>query len=225
VRRAHLAHLLLAVGVLCALFAVLAIFDQAWEYTYGWLGLALGIQAIDPATLGGQGRLSAERTEDTGAAAIVAFLNSVFVPVLAMLHAGFLDGWGGILVACVVLLAALYRAAFYEPSGLSVPYFLGMPAIWSVLGFYLHAFDATPLVAVLLIGLCIVMGLLHYRWPNPIRSPRWTTATRTITGVWALTAAITLWNGLPASATAKGVFLAAALYGAALTVLVARETS
>ncbi len=222
-RRAHLAHLLLACGVICALFAALAIFDQAWEYTYGWLGLALGLQAIDPKVVTAGDLPIAERPVDTRTQAIVAFLNTVFVPILAMLHAGFLDGWGGIVVAAVALLAAVYRVTFHTSTGPSVSNFLGLPAIWSVLGLYLHAFDATPLVAVLLIGLSIVLGLMPYRCPNPLWSTRWTTTTRVVTAVWAITAAITLWNGLPASATAKGLFLAAALYGLTLTILTARE--
>ena len=226
-RRATLAHLLLAGGVLCALFSVLAVFDQAWEYAYGWLGLALLLQAVDPAMVvraePGVAAFASIPATDSRAASAVAFLNTVFVPIIAMLHAGFLDGIGGIAVASVALLAALYRLTFHAPAAPSATEFLGLPAIWSVVGFYLHAFDATPLVAVAAIGLGIVLGLVPYRWPHPLWSGRWSLPTRFVTAVWVITAAVTLWNGLPASATAKGVFLVTAFYGMALAVLMARE--
>lgn len=228
-RRKTLAHLLLATCALCALFSGLAIFDQAWEYVYGWLGVALLLQAIDPQRVlphePAQLSLASPFASDSRVAPAAAFLTTAFVPIIAMLHAGFLDGPGGIAVASVALLTALYRLAYQEASGPTVHQFVGLPAMWSVVGFYLHAFDATPLVAALAIGLGILLGLARFRWPHPIWSDRWTSATRGMTAVWVITAALTLWSGLPASATAKGIFLVAALYGISLAILMARENS
>ncbi len=229
-RRDMIAHFLGASGILCALLALIAVFDQAWEQVYGWLGIALIIQAATadiPAVLPIFDSFETQDLADQGPhvaiASIAAFLTTVFVPVVAMLHAGFLDGWAGAAVASIVILAALYRLAFMIQPDQTGARFLGLPTAWSVIGFYLHTFDATPLAAVLTIGLGIVLGLVPLNWPNPVRSERWTLATRAVVVVWFVTAAYILAHGFQATAPiTKAILLAIVSYGLVLTALLAR---
>lgn len=253
-----MAHLLLSVGVLCALFALLSVFDQAWELVYAWLGLAMLLQSIQAADVDrlfnpdpGEPFDSPEPAETgspdshaTSLAGTVSFLNCVFVPVVAMLHAGFMEGVAGVVLAGVVLLAALYRLSFlanhnapiadqsnHSPHLITAatsaravhlvePHrqrFVGLPATWGILGFYLYAFDATPAAAVLTIGLGIILGLIPLAWPHPLYSERWPWLTRAVALCFLCTAATTLWLGLPATPWAKALLLGAALYGLILT--------
>ena len=229
-RRQMIAHFLAAAGVLCAMLALLAVFDQAWEQVYGWLGIALIIQvasAGDAAFLPLIDSFESYDVEDEAQPApissIAAFLSMVFVPVVAMLHAGFLDGLAGATVAGIIMLAALYRLAFMVQPDHTVSRFVGLPAGWSIIGFYLHSFDATPLAAVLTIGLGIVLGLMPLNWPNPLHSERWPLMTRGVVVVWFATAAVTLVRGFQATASlTKAILLAIALYGLLLTALLAR---
>jgi len=229
VRHVIIAHLLASVGVMSAMMALLTVFDQSWEYVYGWLGLALITQAI---SAGGPDLLPFADYDDlpeaddvslhSRPAAIVAFLTGVFVPVIAMLHAGFLDGIAGVAFGSVILLAALYRLVFVAQPSEPAARIVGLPAAWGIIGFYLHAFDATPLASVLGIGLAIVLGLIPLNWPHPLFSERWPTMTRAIVLVWFATAAVTLWYGFPAAPFAKAILMATALYGLILAAWIAR---
>jgi hypothetical protein len=214
-------YLLLSAGVLSALLALNAVFDQSWEVVYAWLGMALLTLAcfdnLEPAD-GEEDPVSVER-----AAASVAFLTCTFVPVAALVHAGFLDGIGGVVVAGLVLLSALYRTTFLE-AGRS-PTFQGFPAAWGIIGFYLHAFDATPAAAFLVAGLGIVACLLPVSAPHPFRSPRWPAFTRLVAGGWLIAAAVTLLQGFPAAPAIKTGLLAVALYGLVLTILLSRPSN
>lgn len=230
-RHVIIAHSLASVGVMSAMMALLAVFDQSWEYVYGWLGLALITQAVSA------GGSAAWPFADDGdlpeadeilllsrPAAIVAFLTGVFVPVIAMLHAGFLDGIAGVAFGSVILLAALYRLVFVAQPAEPATRIVGLPAAWGIIGFYLHAFDATPLASVLGIGLAIVLGLVPMNWPHPLHSERWPVMTRAIVVVWFGTAAATLWYGFPASPLSKSILLATALYGLILAAWIARTS-
>ena len=230
-RRDMIAHFLGAAGVVCGLLALLAVFDQAWEQVYGWLGLALIIQAAsadDAALLPLPVSVDLLDLEDDARhvpiGAIASFLTTVFVPVVAMLHAGFLDGLAGAAVASIIMLSALYRVAFIEQPANRASRFLGLPAAWSIIGFYLHAFYATPLAAVLAIGLGIVLGLVPLSWPNPLRSERWALLTRVLVVIWFVTAAYALIHGFQGTASiTKAILLAAVAYSLLLTALLARN--
>lgn len=228
-RREIIAHLLASIGVISAMMALLAVFDQGWEYVYGWLGLALLTQAVSAGDFAFLPLADHDDFPDSDQAilharpaAIVAFLTGVFVPVIAMLHAGFLDGVAGAAFGGVILLAALYRLVFVAQPQEPASRIVGLPAAWSIVGFYLHAFDATPLASVLGIGLGIVLGLIPLNWPHPLFSERWPAMTRTIVVIWLITAACTLWYGFPASPLAKSILLVIAIYGLILTARIAR---
>ena len=213
-RRALFAHLLMSVGVLSALFALLAVFDQSWELVYGWLGISLivqGIQSIWLPPVQSDETDSESLGQHDPIATVLTCCSTVLVPIVAMLHAGFLDGLAGVIVAALVILAALYRMAFQ--SSAAVSHFHGLPASWSVIGFYLHAFDATPPVAGVIIGLGIVLGLIPRNWPHPLHSEWWPTLTRAVAALWLAAAAITLVHGFPGTPAAKTIFLAAIAYG------------
>jgi phosphatidylserine synthase len=230
VRRAMIAHLLLGFSFVSALVSVFAIFDQAWEQVYGWLGSSLLAEEVRAAFFPPADSDDDETTDtadlNTGLAAISVFCSTVLVPVIALLHAGFLDGYLGIIVGVLVMLTALYRLAYHNtPSripeaGPSVSaVFYGMPAVWSFIGFYLHAFDATPPVAVLLIGLAIVLSLAPRNFPHALYSPRWLYGTRAIVACWVLTAAYALYQGFPSTPATKAVLVAVAVYIIVLTAL------
>ena len=211
-------HIVVAMGALSALLALLAVFDQAWEVVYAWLGVGLAMECAE-------GSISATEPElappSVPPIALVAFLNSVFVPVVVLVHAGFLAGEFGVAMAILAVWSAQYRLTFHDWAGMPAN-FLGFPAAWSTVAFYLHAFDATPPAAVLSVGLAIIAALVPVRWPHPLRSERWPDLTRAVLLIWFATSALTLWHGFPALPPAKAVFLFAAAYAALLVGMAAR---
>ncbi len=237
-RRAMIAHLLLALGVLSALFAALAVFDQAWEQVYAWLGISVladvtrqyGFHENDSDYDDGVDA-SHLKSELNG---LGAFCGGVFVPVIAMLHAGFLDGYLGIAIGALVILTAIYRLTYATPTRgthqMGVPdvhpsTYQGLPAIWSLIGFYLHAFDATPMVGVLALGVAIILSLLSRNVPSVFYSEIWRNLTRLIALVWFVTAAVTLIQGFPATPTTKAILLAIAVYGVLLAAITPQPAS
>lgn len=225
VAQVWLGHALHAASILVAYAAMLAVFDQAWEALYAWLGLALVLQGVDDVRI-----VSAsgdELVEDAPLAAgpgyLVWFLTTVFVPVIALLHAGFLDNVAGTLVAGLILVAAFYRFVFQATERLSGS-FTGLPAAWAVVAFLLHAFDATPVAAVLAIGLVLVLNLIPIDWPHPVLASRWQNQTRAVTALWLVAAAMTLWQGFPAENWAKTVFIGCAVYGVVWAITTLHQT-
>lgn len=133
------------------------------------------------------------------------------------------------MVAVLIILAAIYRLSYIVPPGAvqrkPATSFNGLPAIWGVVGFYLHAFDATPLASVLTVGIALVFSLLPFAWPNPLHSSRWKAATWAALALWFGTAAFTLLQGFPATPLAKAILLAATFYGIMLTVLLNHQAA
>jgi phosphatidylserine synthase len=238
VRGAAFSHILVSVGVLSALFALLAVFDQSWELVFAWLGLGIlaQIAAIllppplltspeQPPSVLSSHELSTRSLAVRNYASsleVVSFLHNVFVPVVAMLHAGFLDGVAGVVVAGLILVSAQYRQANTD-AGAQRDSFIGLPAAWGVVAFYFHAFDATPAAAFLAIGLGIILGLMPFAFPHPLQTLRWASMSRAISAIWLVTAAVVLWHGFPATVPAKAILLVAATYGIGLAVLLAQD--
>jgi phosphatidylcholine synthase len=219
-----LGHALHAASILVAYVAMLAVFDQAWETLYGWLGVALILQGIDDALGFSHGGDDDQNTAlvRTDSGYLVWFLTTVFVPVIALLHAGFLDNIGGTLVAGLILLGAFYRFAF-QATDLRSGAFVGLPAAWAVVAFLLHAFDATPVAAVLTIGLVLVLNLVPIPWPHPLLAERWQVQTRAVAALWLFAAAVTLWRGFPADQWAKAIFIGCAVYAVIWVITSPRE--
>ena len=104
-------HVFTALGAVCGLLAALAAFEGAWERMFVWLGLALFIDGIDGsfARLVRVGerlpRFSGERLD-----LVVDYVTYVFVPALALVHAGFLEGSLGLVLAALILLSSLFTS-------------------------------------------------------------------------------------------------------------------
>lgn len=193
--------------------ALLAILDQNWEAVYAWLGVGLIVELYEGA------RRHESRTTDASPAAdspsdlgpstpliVVIFLNSVFVPIFLLVHAGFLEGPFGLVIAALVLWSAQYHLTFCTWGDMPTAY-VGFPAAWNLVAFYLHAFDATPIAAVLVIGLGVIATLIPLPWPHPLRVTGWSHVGRLGVMVWLGTAAVTLWKGFPTTPAAKAVFV------------------
>lgn len=218
---AILRSLLVAAGALCALLAMLAVFDQSWEIAYAWLGcglladLVLPHLAPEPEPDDTAEPPAFDANNERRARSGITFLLSVFVPTLVMVQAGFLDGLFGVIVAALIVLSGAYRLAFHDWA-LEVPEYEGFPAAWAAISFTLHAFDATPMAAALVIGVALILSLGPMRWPHPVYSTRWTLLTRAVTLIWAVSAANVLWHGFPATGAAKTVLIVAGVYATAL---------
>lgn len=212
-------HVFTALGALCALMAALAIGEAAWERVFLWLGIAFVIDGVDGtfARLLDVGRrlprFSGERLD-----LVVDFLTYVFIPVLAMRAAGFLSGDTGLLLAAAIVLTSLFHFVDLE-SKADDHSFVGFPAIWNVVAFYLFAFAAPQPVAAGVVVICAALAFVPFKWVHPLRVRALRGVTLTFTLLWAIAAVATLYVGFPALAGLKAVLALVAAYGVGLALL------
>lgn len=220
---AALVHLFTASGAVCALLATRAVLAGAWEQVFAWLGLALVIDGIDGtfarmADVSGKlPRFSGERLDW-----IVDYVTYVFVPALALLQAGYLAGGFGVVLASLILLSSLFH--FSDTHSKTEDHcFVGFPAVWNIVAFYVFAFHLPVWAAHLLVFTCVVLTFVPLRWAHPLRTPLLWPVTVASMAVWAGAAFATLWGGFPPGPFAKGALLLVAAYGVGLALLRSRS--
>ena len=210
-------HVFTALGAVCGLLAALAVFDAAWERMFGWLGLALIIDGIDGtfARLAQVEerlpRFSGERLD-----LVVDYVTYVFVPALALVRAGLLGGAAAPILAAAILLSSLYHFADLASKGDDYS-FIGFPAVWNLVAFYLFAFAAPPWVACAVVVACVALTFVPMHWVHPLRVVRLRAVTLAITVAWAVAAIAAVLSGFPAGGWVRGVLGIAAAYVVALT--------
>lgn len=205
-------HLFTALGAVCGLLAALAAFDGAWERMFAWLGGALFIDGID----GSFARLTkvAERLPRFSGERldlVVDYITYVFVPALALVRAGHLEGVPGLLFAAAILLCSLYHFADLASKGDDYS-FIGFPAVWNLVAFYVFALAMPPWATYALVGACIGLTFVPLRWVHPLRVVRLRALTLAVTAAWAIAAIAAVHHGFPASLWSQAVLLGAALY-------------
>lgn len=214
---AALVHLFTAMGIVCGLMAVLAVFSGSWVALFGWLGLALVIDGIDgifarmAKVKHHLPRFSGDRLD-----LVIDYVTYVFVPVVAMLQAGFLHGTAGLVLAGMVLLSSLFH--FSDTESKADDYsFVGFPAIWNAVAFYVFALGLPRWATATVVLVCVVMTFVPLKWAHPLRTSSLRPFTMVAMALWGLAAALTLWSGFPAGPLEKSILLLTGAYGVALT--------
>jgi len=213
---AAIVHFFTALGAVCGLFAMRATLAGAWEETFVWLGIALIIDGIDGTfarivnVSERLPRFSGERLD-----LVVDYVTYVFVPAIALLQAGYLEGRLGLLLASLILLSSLFHFSDIE-SKTEDHCFVGFPAIWNIVAFYIFALQTPPWVSATLVFICVVLTFVPMPWAHPMRTPLLWPATAALTALWCAAAAATLWSGFPASPFIQVVLLAVAAYAIGL---------
>jgi phosphatidylcholine synthase len=216
---AALVHLFTALGIVCALLATRAVLAGAWELAFAWLGLALVIDGID----GTFARMAGVKTHLPRFSGdqldlVVDYVTYVFVPTLALLQAGYLSGPQGLVLAILILLSSLFH--FCDTESKAADYsFVGFPAIWNIVAFYVFAFAPPPwAVAALILG-CAALTFVPWPWAHPLRTPGLRALTWALTALGCGAAASILWNGFPASPMMQALLAVPASYGVGVAVV------
>ena len=210
-------HAFTASGSICALFAALAVFEGRLSLAFVWLGIAFVIDGIDGTFARAVDvkrrlpRYSGERLD-----LIVDFTTYVFVPVLMLERVGYLAGATGIVLASAILLSSLYH--FVDDGNKSEDNcFVGFPAIWNVVAFYLLAFAVPPGWAAAVILVCSALAFVPMRWLHPMRVAALAPLNVAAMLAWSVAAGVTVSRGFPAQGWPRLVLAAVLLYGLALT--------
>ena len=213
---AALVHLFTASGIVCALLATRAVLSGAWELMFLWLGVALVIDGLDGtfARLARVGerlpRFSGDRLD-----LVIDYVTYVFVPALALLQAGFLLGWSGFVLASLILLSSLFH--FSDTASKADDYsFVGFPAVWNIVAFYVFALALSPGWTAALVLACVALTFVPMRWAHPMRTRNLFFVTLGVGVIWVVAAAVALWRGLPAAPVTQAVLVLCAAYGVGL---------
>src|SRR3979490_2813077 len=149
-------HIFTARGAGIALIALLEAVREHWAAMFGWLGLALVIDAVDGPMAR---RLDVARLQPDWSGEVldlvVDYVTYVFVPAYAITASGLLLPLAApILGAGIVVSGALYFADRRMKAADN--HFRGFPALWNAAAFYLFLLHWPPALSSLGIAVLIV---------------------------------------------------------------------
>lgn len=210
-------HVFTALGVICALFAVLSISNRAFEEAFVWLGVSFFIDAVDglfARRIGVKERLP--RISGDVLDLVIDYLTYVFVPVLALLAANILNGALGLILASLILVSSLFHFADKESKSTEFA-FVGFPAIWNVVAFYFFAFSPNQVLVTVIVLILVVLTFVRWPWVHPVRVKALRPVTLAVAALWCITAIWILTIGFPAGVIERVILLAVVAYGLTLS--------
>lgn len=205
-------HVFTALGAGVALIAMMSAVRGEWAAMFGWLGLALVIDAVDGpmARRLDVGRVLPNWSGDA-LDFVVDFLTYVFVPAYAIAASGLLVPWTAVpLGAGVVVTSALYFADRRMKTDDN--HFRGFPALWNGAAFYLFLLRPPPVPASLSIFALIVLTFVPLHVLHPVRVRRLRNLNLALMAVWAVLAVITLLRDFAVALPVTITLCAIALY-------------
>jgi phosphatidylcholine synthase len=216
--RAALVHLFTASGVVCNLLAILALSRGDYRQVFIWIGVALIIDGIDgPLARSVEVKKVLPRYSGERLDLIIDYLTYVFVPVLALMHAGFLPGIFGGVLAALILLSSLHHFCD-EYSKTDDNYFVGFPAIWCFVAFHIFAAAASFATTAIVTLVCVALTFVPTKYVHPVRVETLRPLTLAMTVMWGLAAIYIVATGFPGAFWPNVALNVSAFYGAALCV-------
>ena len=185
-------HIFTALGAGIALLAQLEAVREHWAAMFGWLGLALLIDALDGPIAR---KLDVARVQPDWSGEmldlVVDFVTYVFVPAYAITASGLLLPLAAPLLGIgIVVSSALYFADRRMKA--SDNHFRGFPALWNAAAFYLFLLRPSPGVSSLGVAILIVLTFIPFHVLHPVRVTRLRGLTLSLVGLWAVLAVYTL---------------------------------
>ncbi len=222
--KAAAVHLFTASGSVCAVFAVLATIERQPERAFLWLGVALLIDGID-GYFARRFRVKQVLSSVSGEVLdlCVDYVTYVFVPALILLL-GPMPGALGMTLAAIICVTSLYH--FADTTSKTEDHcFVGFPAIWNIVVFYILALALPQWAIIALVLVCAGLTFVRWKWVHPMRVTAFRGVTLALTAVWAVAACDVLWRGFPAGWLSGGAIVLVAIYGVALSVYFSRRAS
>src|SRR5262245_16566060 len=170
--RAFAVHIFTALGAGLALMALLEAVRGHWAAMFGWLGLALLVDALD-GPIARRLRIVEVLPNWSGETLdlVVDFTTYVFVPAYAIAASGLLvPHFAPFLGIAVVVSGALYFADLRMKTDDN--HFRGFPTLWNVAAFYLFLLRPQPWLASAAIALLVVATFVPIHVMHPVRVER-----------------------------------------------------
>ena len=170
-------HLGTASGALWALLSLEAIFAEDYRTAFFWMFLAMVIDSVDgPLARRVNVKRHAPQIDGARLDDIIDYINYTFVPIVFLIHAGWLPDPVS-LWAAIPLIASALAFTNTESKDIEEGFFLGFPSYWNVFAFYVVvAAPAGSEWYVLLLTLAFsVLSVMPVRfvYPNRFDRLRW----------------------------------------------------
>jgi phosphatidylcholine synthase len=178
-------HVFTALGAGIALLAMLEAVREHWAAMFGWLGVALVIDAVDGPLAR---RLDVARVQPNWSGEVldlvVDFVTYVFVPAYAITASGLLLPLAAPLLGIAV---AVTGALYFADRRMKSPdnHFRGFPGLWNLAAFYLFLLRGPPMLASIGIAILIALTFAPFHVVHPVRVVRLRWLTLTLVGAWA----------------------------------------
>jgi phosphatidylcholine synthase len=192
-------HIFTALGAGIALIALLEAVREHWAAMFGWLGVALVIDAVDGPLAR---RLDVARVQPNWSGdvldLVVDFVTYVFVPAYAITASGLLlPPAAPLLGAGIVVTGALYFADRRMKAADN--HFRGFPALWNAAAFYLFLLHWPPALSSFAVAVLIVLTFIPFHVLHPLRVVRLRALTLSLIAVWTVLVIVTLANDFDVS--------------------------
>lgn len=223
--RAFSVHLLTAAGAGLALMALFEAVQGRWSAMFGWLGVALVVDAID-GPIARKMKVTQTLPHWSGDTLdlVVDFTTYVFVPAYAIAASGLIvPSLASPLGFAIVVSGALYFADLRMKTDDN--HFRGFPTLWNVAAFYLFLLKPSPWMATVMMGLLVVATFAPFHVLHPVRVTRFRMFNLGAVIFGCMLAALTVWRGfdvpqpIPAILCLIGLYV---LFGDSIVRLVRR---
>ncbi len=217
------AHMFTGLGIVCALMCARATISSNFELAFLWLGVAFFIDGVD-GMFARKARVKEVLPMISGETLdlVIDYVTYVFLPALMLLQAGFISGWFGIVLASLICMSSLYHFSD-EGSKAEDNCFVGFPAIWNVVAFYIFAFATSRVVTAAIIGVCVVLTFVPLKWVHPMRVVALRPLNLLACFIGAIAASMTVYGQFPAGGWSQLLLLLVAVYGIGLTLWFGRD--
>jgi phosphatidylcholine synthase len=161
-------HVLTASGTVLAFLALLAVEQERWRLALLWLSASLVVDGIDGPLARWAGVV--RRTPGINGATldlVVDYLTYVFVPAMLIYRAGLLPTSYAAVAVGAILVSSLYTFARTDMKTAD-NFFLGFPALWNIIAFYLFVLQAGALVGVSTVGLFVLLTFAPIHFAHPL---------------------------------------------------------
>jgi len=205
-------HVSSATGAALALLALFAASRGDWPSMFAWLGIALIVDAIDgplarrfnvPEVLP---RWSGEILD-----LVVDFTTYVFVPAFAIVASGLMPN---IMAVPAGMAVAITGALYFADRNMKTNdnYFLGFPAVWNLVAFYLFLLEPPPWIAAAAVAIFAVLTFVPVRFVHPWRVRAWRPVTVILLLLWAVLAIEAVLSGFELDVWMQAAMCAVAGY-------------
>lgn len=185
-------HLFTASGFIWGMFSVIAIADGQWLRAFGWMAVALFVDAFD-GLLARRTQVSKVLPEIDGALLdnMVDYLNYVFVPALFLFRSDLLPAQFSLWAAALVLLASAYQFTQVDAKT-EDHYFKGFPSEWNIVVFYMFLLNLNSWINLAVIVALVILVFVPIKYVYPSRTKLLLSLTMAYALLWSTLALIVL---------------------------------